>query len=212
MNFLQIIDLAGTFVFAVSGTLSAANKQRLDSFGVLFVAFVTAVGGGTTRDIILGIHPVVWVEDVRYFAIILLGVWLTLIYKQYIAPLKKTLFLFDSIGIGLFTILGMQKALMIGVTPVIAIIMGMVSATVGGVLRDTLCNDLPLIFHRELYATACVAGAVLFLLLDALQVENTLNMCLTIAVVILIRLLAVRYRIHLPTIVLEETAPEEEEG
>lgn len=197
MNLIYIIDLIGTLVFAISGTLTAANKQ-FDIFGAFVIAFVTAVGGGTIRDILIGSHPVGWMQDLNYLIMIGLGVVLSVFFSRYIQKLRRTLFLFDTIGIGLFTILGVQKTLSFGVSPVIAVMMGTVSAVFGGVVRDILCNEIPLIFRKEIYATACIMGGVLHLLLQRFHLDNYLNITITVFFIILLRLFAVKYKWTLP--------------
>ncbi|MBN1112864.1 MAG: trimeric intracellular cation channel family protein [Bacteroidales bacterium] len=197
---IYTLDLIGVFVFAISGTLSAADK-KLDLFGATFAAFITALGGGTLRDVVLGSTPVIWVTDMNYLIVIVLAVILTFIFKEYIMTLKKTLFLFDTIGIGVFTIIGMEKSILLGFNPVIGVLMGVASAVMGGVLRDTFVNDIPLIFRKEVYATACIIGGVAYLLLGYISHFTELNLLLTILLIIAIRLIAVRYKLRLPVIV-----------
>ena len=166
---IYAIDIAGTFVFAISGAL-AASEKRFDIFGAGILALVTAVGGGTLRDVLIGSTPVGWMQDLNYLIVIGAAVVISFFGKTYILKLRRTLFLFDTIGIALFTLLGLQKTLALGLSPVIAILMGVVSAVFGGVLRDVLSNVEPLIFRKEIYATACLAGGVLFVGLRALEV------------------------------------------
>ncbi|MEM9821242.1 MAG: trimeric intracellular cation channel family protein, partial [Bacteroidota bacterium] len=148
MTLIYIIDLLGTLVFAISGALAAANK-RMDVFGASVIAFVTAVGGGTIRDVLIGSQPVGWMKDLNYLLMIGIGIGFAFLFKKGIQQLRRTFFLFDTVGIGLFTILGLQKTLGLGLSPVIAVMMGTVSAVFGGVLRDTLSNEIPLIFRKE---------------------------------------------------------------
>ncbi len=197
MDLIYALDLAGTFVFAISGFVTASQKQ-LDIFGGAVIAFVTALGGGTIRDVLLGATPVGWMQDLNYLAIVAAGVAATYLLHHYLLRLRRTLFLFDTIGIGLFTILGLNKTLALGLSPIIAIMMGTVSAVFGGVLRDTLTNEAPLIFRREIYATACIAGGLLFLGLRALHLDYHLNVLLTVLFIIGIRILAVRRHWGLP--------------
>jgi uncharacterized membrane protein YeiH len=161
---IYFVDLAGTFVFAVSGWL-LASKKELDFFGAAVISFITAVGGGTLRDVLIGSTPVGWMQDINYLLIIASAMLATVFFKRIFEKLRRTMFLFDSIGIGLFTILGVQKTLGLGLSPVVAIMMGTISAVFGGVLRDTLVNEIPLIFRREVYATVCVAGGTTYWLL-----------------------------------------------
>lgn len=198
-NVLFSLDLLGTFVFAISGVISAANK-KLDLFGALFLGFITAVGGGTVRDLLLGVSPVSWVTDTYYLFIIILAVTVTYIFKKQVLRLRKTLFFFDTVGIGVFTILGLQKALILDLSPIVAVIMGTFSAVLGGVIRDTLVNDIPLIFRNEIYATACIIGASFFLLLSSLGMNFELNSAITILLIITIRIISVKYKIGLPRV------------
>jgi uncharacterized membrane protein YeiH len=197
MNLIYTLDLAGTFVFAISGTLTAANK-KFDLFGAYVIAFVTALGGGTIRDILIGSQPVAWMLDLNYIAIISIAVIASFFFKKYIQKLRKTMFLFDTIGIGLFTILGLQKTLLLEISPIIALMMGTVSAVFGGVLRDILCAEIPLIFRKEIYATACLAGGLLFLVLTNLQVNYDISVWSTVMFIIVLRTLAVKRHWSLP--------------
>lgn len=194
---IYTIDLIGTFVFAISGVLTA-TKQKFDLFGAAVIAFVTAVGGGTLRDILIGAQPVGWMQDTNYLIIIGVAVPLTFFFRKYIQKLRRTMFMFDAIGIGLFTILGLEKTLGVGLSPAVAIIMGTVSACFGGVVRDVLCNVQPLIFRGTIYATACLAGAILYLFLKEIAVEYNMAMVITILFIIIIRILAVRRGWALP--------------
>ena len=197
MNFIELFDYTGTMVFAISGTLTAANK-RLDFFGATVIGFVTAVGGGTLRDMMLGDTPVAWMRTINYFLVILAGVLITISFSKQVMKLRRTLFLFDTIGIAIFTIIGLNKALEFGIHPALAVIMGTTSAVVGGIIRDTLTNEVPLIFKKEIYATACIAGALIYLLLHYFNVGEMINQIITILAIITIRLLAVSYNISLP--------------
>lgn len=199
MTILTSLDLFGTLVFAISGSMAAASK-KLDLFGAAFIAFVTAVGGGTIRDLLIGSTPVGWMQDVTYILIILGGVGITFLFKRYVRKLRKTLFLFDTIGIAVFTILGLKKALLIEVDPIIAVMMGMFSAVLGGVIRDILINEIPLIFRKEIYAMACIAGGALFIFLSSRGLSFEINASITIATIIAIRILAIRFKIGLPGI------------
>ncbi len=203
MDPILLFDYIGTMVFAISGTLTAAQK-RLDLFGAIFIGFVTAIGGGTVRDMMLGNLPVSWIQSSNYFYIILLGVFITIVFKKIVLKLRNTLFLFDTIGIGVFTVLGLEKALAFGIAPPIAVIMGLSSAVVGGIIRDTLCNEVPLIFHREIYATACIAGAVVYLAMRYVGLPPIVYTWVTVATIISIRLLAVRYKLAIPKISLSD--------
>lgn len=195
---LNILDLVGTLVFAISGSMAASSK-KLDLFGAAFIAFVTAVGGGTVRDLLLGTTPVGWMQNTTYIYVILSGVGITFLFKDWVRKLRKTLFLFDTIGIGVFTILGLSKALILDVPPIIAIMMGMFSAVLGGVIRDILINEIPLIFRKEIYAMACVAGGSLFVFMrDVIAFEW--NVTLTILLIITIRIVVIKFKLGLSSI------------
>lgn len=195
-SLLFYLDLIGTLVFAISGSMAAANK-KLDLFGAAFIASVTALGGGTIRDLLLGESPVGWMQNVDYLLVISLGVGITFLFQKQVRKLRKTLFLFDTIGIAVFTILGLKKALIFEVEPIIAIIMGMFSATLGGVIRDMLINEIPLIFRKEIYALACIFGGIIFIWLQGLGLNFELNAMITIFAIIIVRILAIRYKIGL---------------
>lgn len=199
MSLIYILDLIGTAVFAISGFLVAGEK-RFDIFGAAVVALVTAVGGGTLRDVLIGSAPVGWMQDLWYPAVILLGIIIAWILGPAIRKLQKTMFLFDTIGIGIFTILGMEKTLEFGLHPVFAIMMGTVSAVFGGVVRDVLVNREPLVFREELYATACLAGGVLYVALDQLQLPDDLLIIFTVLAIVSIRSLAVMRGWNLPKV------------
>lgn len=193
------IDLAGTFVFAVSGFLLAYNKQ-LDIFGASVIAFITAVGGGTLRDILIGSQPVGWMQDLNYLLMIAVGIICGMFFRRVFEKLRKTMFLFDSVGIGLFTILGIQKTLEFGLSPIVAVMMGTISAVFGGVLRDTLVNDIPMIFRKEIYATVCVTGGVLYLILAHYMPRHDWDVIITIIYIISVRILAVKRKWSFPTL------------
>ncbi|EAQ41609.1 trimeric intracellular cation channel family protein [Polaribacter sp. MED152] len=199
MNLIYTIDILGTFAFAISGALVASDK-KFDLFGVLIIAFVTAVGGGMLRDILINAHPINWIGDLNYLWTIFLAVFLTFLFKSKIAFLSKTLFLFDTIGISVFTLLGLQKGLSFDLHPLIALIMGMISAVFGGVLRDVLTNKVPLIFEKEIYASACLAGGLSYLVLNIAEAPKDINFIISASVIIIIRLVSVKYELELPKI------------
>lgn len=175
-----------------------AAEKRFDIFGALTIGFATAIGGGTLRDMMLGVTPVMWIRSLDYFYVITIGVLITTVFKKYILKLRSTLFMFDSIGIGVFTVIGINKALLFDLTPPIAILMGMITAVAGGVIRDTLCNVVPLIFRKEIYATACILGGVIYFTLFFFDVPEIINNLVTMSSIIAIRVLAVKYGISLP--------------
>jgi uncharacterized membrane protein YeiH len=197
VDFQYALEMLGTFFFAVSGAL-AVQDQHDDLFGAVFTGFVTAIGGGTLRDIMLGSYPLVWIGDIGYLYAILTGVIVAFIFVKSLERLKRTFLVFDALGISFFTILGVEKALALGVRPEIAAIMGMFTAIMGGVLRDVLTNETPVLFRKEIYATACLAGAILYLILFHVGVERDINMGASIILIFTIRVLAVKYKLALP--------------
>ena len=198
MTIFNIWDLAGTASFAISGALFAINK-KMDGFGIFVIAFVTAVGGGTLRDVLINTYPITWMADLNYIYIIFIAVVLAIVLRKKIGYLSRSLFLFDAIGLGIFTIIGTEIGLQHDFHPIICISLGMITATFGGVIRDTLSNESPLIFHREIYATACIVGATTYSVLNHFQVEVGINQLFTTLMVITVRLIAVRFKWQLPT-------------
>ncbi len=199
MNIIYALDIIGTFAFAISGAL-VASKKDFDLFGVIIIAFVTAVGGGMLRDVLINAHPINWIGDLNYIWTILAAVVFTFLFKSKIAPLSKTMFLFDTIGIGVFTLLGIQKGLAYDLHPFVALVMGMVSAVMGGVVRDVLTNEVPLIFKKEIYASACLLGGIVYLISNHFGLSEWFQFFATILTVIVIRLLAVKFHLQLPKI------------
>jgi len=198
MEFIYYIDLLGTMVFAISGVM-AAMRHNIDIFGAAFTGFVTAIGGGSLRDIFLNVRPV-WVDDGNYLLAILAGVVLAIFFKKGLGKLARTLSLFDALGIGFFTVVGVQKSLTFDSSGIAAVVLGLFSAVMGGVTRDTLLNETPLIFRREIYATACLSGAVLFVVLNKIGMDYSLNALLSASCVSLIRIAAVKYKLTLPLV------------
>jgi uncharacterized membrane protein YeiH len=192
------LELFGTFFFAISGALAMQDKEH-DWFGAGFTGFVTAIGGGSLRDMLLGSYPLVWIGDINFLYAVFAGLLATIFFYPLLIRLPKTFFIFDTLGISFFTILGVEKAMALGVRPEIAAIMGMFSAVMGGVIRDTLTNEVPVIFKKEIYATACLTGAVCYLLLDQFTpLDRNYTLSIAVALIILIRILAVRFRLSLP--------------
>ncbi|WP_333693737.1 trimeric intracellular cation channel family protein [Flavobacterium sp.] len=191
------LDGIGTLAFAISGVLTAFHK-KLDLFGVFIIAFVTAVGGGTLRDVLIGRTPVGWMTDLNVVYTIVLGFAIAVLLRTQLDKLRKSLFLFDTIGLGVFTLIGLEKGINSGLHPVICIALGTMTACFGGVIRDILCNEIPIIFRREIYATVCIVGGLVFFTLKFFNLDNDLIYVMTTLVIISIRLLAVRYHWYLP--------------
>ncbi|KIA85100.1 MULTISPECIES: trimeric intracellular cation channel family protein [unclassified Flavobacterium] len=195
----HLLDIIGTMAFAMSGALTAMNK-KLDPFGVFIIAFVTAVGGGTLRDIMIGRTPVGWMLDLKYVYVIIMGFVLAIIFRKKFDRLRTSLFLFDTIGLGVFTLIGLEKGINIGLHPVICIALGTMTACFGGVIRDILCTEIPVIFRKEIYATICILGGIVFFLLRKLNLDNDVLYLTTSLVIISVRLMAVKYKWYLPTL------------
>jgi uncharacterized membrane protein YeiH len=193
----QVIEILGTISFAISGSF-AAMQRRLDPFGILIIAFVTSIGGGTVRDLLLGDTPVKWMRDVNYCFLILITSILTMFFKRGIKKFKITLFLFDSLGLGLFTVLGIQKGIAFGLSPGICVALGTITGCFGGVIRDTLLNTIPLIFRKEIYATACIIGGMLYFLLLHCNLKTDVAKVVVITFIFALRIVVVRYKLSLP--------------
>ncbi len=175
------------------------QDKEHDWFGAGFTGFVTAIGGGTIRDIMLGSYPLVWIGDINFLYAVLIGVVAAILFFRIFIKWRRMFLLFDTLGISFFTILGVEKAIAMGVRPEIAAIMGMFTAVMGGVIRDTLTNEIPVIFRKEIYATACLIGAVVYLVLDLnTPLERNYNLIISISVIFIIRLLAVKFKLSLP--------------
>ena len=195
----QLLDIIGTMAFAMSGALTAMNK-KMDPFGVFIIAFVTAVGGGTLRDVLIGRTPVGWMLDLKYAYVIMAAVILSIIFRKKFDRLRTSLFLFDTIGLGVFTLIGLEKGINIGLHPMICIALGTMTACFGGVIRDILCTEIPVIFRKEIYATICILGGTVFFLLRKLNLDNDILYLTTSLVIIFVRLMAVKYKWSLPTL------------
>ncbi len=193
------IDILGTIAFAISGVLVALSK-KMDPFGILIIAFVTAVGGGTLRDILIGDTPVSWMKNLTFVYVIFGATIFAILFKSKIDYLRTSLFLFDTIGIGLYTVVGVEKGITAGLHPIICIALGTMSACFGGVIRDILCNEIPVIFRKEVYATACIVGGLSYFLIRKLPIDNNIVFIISGLVVIVIRLIAVRFKISLPSL------------
>ena len=196
---LYALDLFGTVVFAVTGAL-AAGRQEMDVFGVIVIAAVTAVGGGTTRDLLLDRHPVFWIDDLAYLGVILGAALLTFGYTSYFRPPKNVLLYADAFGLGVFSVVGARVAADTGHDPVVIVLMSGITATVGGMIRDVLCDQTPLILRREIYATAALGGGALYLALQHLGVGAWIAAAVTILSVTLLRIFALYRTMHLPSL------------
>ena len=196
MNFLTLIDYIGTFAFAISG-IRLASAKRFDWFGAYVVGFVTAVGGGTIRDLLLDVTPF-WMLQSSYLIVTALALGFVILFGRYVIRLNNTFFIFDAIGLGLFAVVGIEKSITYGYPMWVGLIMGTLTGAAGGVLRDTLINEVPLIFRKEIYAMACVVGGIAYWLCDAAGMESYVCQLVGGSAVFVTRILAVKYHICLP--------------
>ncbi len=203
-GFLHIIDILGTFAFGVAGAFSAMQK-RLDPFGVLVLSFLTAVGGGTIRDMMIGNLPVLWLRSGTVPIVIICAFLSALFFSRYLQQLTTTLFLFDAMGLGLFTVIGVELALDKGFGVGICIAIGTITACFGGVLRDVVLNNVPLLFRKEIYAMACIAGGILYFIFKYFRLDHDLSRIICIAAIFAIRVLAFRLKWSLPVFYHKKT-------
>ena len=202
MTISFFIDILGTLAFAISGVLTAMQK-RMDLFGIFIIAFVTAVGGGTLRDVLLN-GTIVWMHNMTYVYVIFGTAIFTIIFRKKLNYLRKSLFLFDTVGIALYTVVGVEKGIAADLHPIICVALGTMSACFGGVLRDILCNEIPIIFRKEIYATACILGGAGYFLFTRLPLSNNLIVIFSGAIVMIVRFLAVRFHLSLPSLYTKE--------
>ena len=201
-TFIHIIEFLGTFAAAISGVRLAAAKE-FDWFGGYVVGLATAIGGGTLRDVMIDATPF-WMTKSIYIICTGIALIVVLIFKKYLVRLNNTWFIFDTFGLAFFTVAGIQKSLMYGFPFWVAIIMGCITGAAGGIVRDVLINEIPLIFRKEIYALASIAGGLLFLLLSIVGVSDAICAIVCFLIVVLVRVLAVKYRISLPHLKAED--------
>lgn len=200
MPVIYALDLFGVAVFAVTGSL-AAGRKRMDIFGALVVALATALGGGTFRDLILGAHPVFWIADPTYIVVVAAASMLTFAAARRLGPLgslNRALQIADAFGLAVFTVIGARKALSLDVAPLISVIMGVMTGVAGGMVRDILSGDIPLVLRAEIYATASLCGAVAFVLLVPALPSERAALIAGAGVTLALRLAAIRWKLSLP--------------
>ncbi|MBQ4916698.1 MAG: trimeric intracellular cation channel family protein [Muribaculaceae bacterium] len=198
ITFLLIVEIIGTLAFAISGIRLAALK-KFDWFGAFIVGLVTAIGGGTIRDLFLSTTPF-WMLNYWYLIVTAIALGLVIIFKRYLVRLDHTFFIFDTIGLALFVVIGIQKSLDFGFPMWVAIIMGTITGAFGGVLRDILINEEPLIFRKEVYATACLAGGLSYWLISHIGGSIVVQQISCAAIIIIVRVLSVIYNWSLPVL------------
>lgn len=193
---VDIIEVLGTIAFAISG-IRLASAKRFDWFGAIVIGFVTATGGGTLRDLLLDV-PVFWMQASRYIWCTLFAFIIVLGFRKYLVHLNNTIFWFDCIGLGLFVVVGYEKALALGYPIWVCVSMATITGIVGGIIRDILINEVPIVFTQELYAVACILGGILFSVLYYFDIQLLVIEVSTAIFVVVIRFFATRYHIKLP--------------
>ena len=196
LSFMEVLDFIGTFAFAISG-IRLASAKRFDLFGAYVVGVVTAIGGGTLRDLMLGVTPI-WMTNPMYLICSGIALLWVILFEKRLVRQEVTFFIFDTIGLALFTVVGVEKALALGFPLWVAVIMGTITGAAGGVFRDVFINEIPLIFRKEIYALACIIGGLFYGLFDWLGVDLVLTQCLSGFSVFLVRILAVKFHLGLP--------------
>lgn len=204
-----ILEVIGTVAFAISGIRLAATKN-FDWFGAYIVGLATAIGGGTVRDVLLDI-PVFWMHNWWYLAVTALSLLAVIIFKNHLVSRDKMLFIFDSVGLAMFVVIGIDKTLAIDLPMWVALIMGCITGAFGGVLRDILINEEPLIFRKDIYATACLAGGGIYWLLQLFGLPQYISQLSCALSIILIRFLALKYNLSLPAL-NDCAAPQKKKG
>lgn len=197
-TFLFITEVIGTIAAAISGMRLAASKN-FDWFGAYTVGLVTAIGGGTLRDVLLDI-PVFWMQTWWYLAVTALSLIVVILFKSFLVSRDRMLFVFDSIGLALFCVIGIQKSLAVGYPMWVAAVMGIITGAFGGVMRDILINEEPLIFRKDIYATACLVGALAYWIMIVAGSSPMAQQITCMAVIIVIRILALKYNLSLPVL------------
>jgi len=196
---LYLLDMVGVIACAIAGTLLAQHKG-FDIAGCILVSMVNAIGGGTLRDMALDRHPLFWMTDLNYVIVITVTSLTLQVFFHLYHKIDNALRFFDAIGLAAFSVIGFKVALHQDMSPLIAIMMGVWTAIIGGLLRDIICNEIPLVLQREIYITASIAGSVTYLLLDYLGLNPGLNEFIMLGVIFAVRMLAVKFDWHLPSI------------
>lgn len=198
IEFVDIIEFLGTIAFAISG-IRLASAKKFDWFGAFVIGFVTAIGGGTLRDLLLDVTPF-WLQSSVYLWGTVIAFVIVLCYSKYLVHLNNTIFWFDCIGLGLFVVVGFEKALVLEYPYWVCIFMGMVTGVVGGIARDIFINEIPIVFTQDLYAVACIFGGIIFSVLVFFNVELALSEIIVAISIILFRFIATKFNLKLPTL------------
>ncbi len=198
IEFVDIIEFLGTVAFAISG-IRLASAKKFDWFGAFVIGFVTAIGGGTLRDLLLDITPF-WLHSSVYLWGTVLAFVIVLCFSKHLVHLNNTIFWFDCIGLGLFVVVGFEKALVLNYPYWVCIFMGMVTGIVGGIARDIFINEIPIVFTQELYAVACIFGGIIFSVLVFFNVDLALSEIIVAISIIAFRIIATKFNLKLPTL------------
>ncbi|MBM2813350.1 MAG: conserved rane protein of unknown function [Ignavibacteria bacterium] len=199
MDILILISLISTFLFSLSAAISAIRK-RFDLIGIFFISFLSGTGGGILRDILLGKYPITCVQDPKFALATILASFTTILFKIKKMKQFKAFIMFDSLGLGSATVLGVQKALNSDINPYMAILFGVISACFGSVVRDLLCNETPLLFKEELYATVSIIGSIFYIIMIFLGLDIILASLLSVGIIFILRMVSVKYKLVLPKI------------
>lgn len=202
IQLVDIIEMMGTVAFAISG-IRLASAKKFDWFGALVVGFVTAVGGGTLRDMLIG-APIFWMQSSVYMWGTLLAFFIVMVFRKFLVHLNNTIFWFDCIGLGLFAVVGYEKAFVLDYPIWVCIFMGTITGVVGGIIRDVLINEVPIIFTQDLYAVACIAGGILFAILQYFNIGIDVIQIITAIFIVVFRVIATKYHWRLPILKGEE--------
>jgi len=197
MRLLYLFDLLGTVAFAISGAVAGVRKN-FDLYGIIVLALVTAVGGGTIRDVLVGRIPPFIFTDINYFLISIAAALITFFFHKYVEKKYKLLLIMDAIGLGVFTVIGISVGLQYNIGYFGAVVMGVMTGTFGGMIRDVLQKEVPLVLQKEIYASACIIGGIVFVVFDILKINNVLNVAISGVAVFLIRFVAIQKNWHLP--------------
>lgn len=198
-NKFCILELLSLISFAISGAYYGISK-KYDVFGILIISFATCTSGGMLRDFFLGNFPVSWIRNNNYAYIILVSSIYTIYYYKYIKYMEYLIFILDSIGLGVFTVLGIQYSIKYNLSPIIGILLGTINGSFGGIVRDILCGKNPVIFRKEIYATVCIIGGILFFILDYFGISKDYTYPITIIFIFIIRILVIEYKLKFPSI------------
>lgn len=199
---IYLMDMVGVIACAIAGTTLALHK-RFDLFGCILVSMINAIGGGTIRDVMLDRHPLFWMTDLNYVIVITLTSLICQIFFNHYQKIDRTLKFFDAIGLAAFSVIGLKVGLSFGTHPMIAVMMAVLTSIAGGIMRDMICNEIPLVLQKEIYISASIAGSLLYFALEGLGVANGIQDALTLATIFGVRMLAVHLDWHLPSIRLK---------